>query len=131
MLTRLQAKELILARLSSGGASDELSVVECAGAERAFGWVFQVTGGNAATSATLSQLVIVNKTSGQVVASHTEYEVEKFVRLYEKLLSQNQARNKAWCGTLPFPWPLWRSRSVAERAKEGGFYEIRGKEDEL
>lgn len=132
MLTRLQAKELILARLSSGGESDELSVVECPGAEHAFGWVFQVTGGNAATSATLPRLVIVNKTSGQVVASHTEHEVEQFVRLYEKLLSQNQASSQGWCGTLPlpFPWSLWRKRTVAERAKDDGFYEIGGKEGE-
>ena len=65
-----------MARLSSGAGSDTLSVDECPGHERAFGWVFQVTGGNAATSATLPRLVIVNKTSGQVVASHTEYEVD-------------------------------------------------------
>jgi hypothetical protein len=130
MLTRLQAKELILARLSSGAVSGEISVVECAGAEHAFGWVFQVTSGHAATSATLPRLVIVNKTSEQVVASRTEYEVEQFVRLYEKLLSQNQARSQGWCGTLPlsFPWSLWRKRTVAERAKDGGFYEIGGKE---
>jgi hypothetical protein len=132
MLTRLQAKELILARLSSGAGSDTLSVDECPGKERAFGWVFQVTGGNAATSASLPRLVIVNRTSEQVVASHTEYEVEQFVRLYEKLLSQNQARSQGWCGTLPlpFPWSLWRKRTVAERAKDGGFYEIGGKEGE-
>ncbi len=129
MLTRLQAEELIITRLRFGRESDQLSVVECPGAERAFGWVFQVTGGDAATSATLPRLVIVNKTSGQVVASRTEYKVEQFVRLYEKLLSQNQARSRGWCGTLPlpFPWSLWRKRTVAERAKDGGFYEIGGK----
>ena len=121
-----------MARLSSGAGSDTLSVDECPGHERAFGWVFQVTDGNVATSATLPRLVIVNKTSGQVVASHTEYEVEQFVRLYEKLLSQNQARGQGWCGTLPlpFPWSLWRKRTVAERAKDGGFYEIGVKEGE-
>ncbi len=132
MLTRLQAEELIITRLRFGRESDQLSVVECPGAERAFGWVFQVTGSDAATSATLPRLVIVNKTSGQVVASRTEYEVEQFVRLYEKLLSQNQARSQGWCGTLPltFPWSLWRKRTVAKRAKDGGFYEIGGKEGE-
>jgi hypothetical protein len=132
MLTRLQAKELVLARLNSGAGPNALSVDECPGKERAFGWVFQVTGGNAATSASLPRLVIVNRTSEQVVASHTEYEVEQFVRLYEKLLSQNQARSQGWCGTLPlpFPWSLWRKRTVAERAKDGGFYEIGGKEGE-
>ncbi len=132
MLTRLQAKELVLARLSSGARSDTLSVDECPGKERAFGWVFQVTGGSAATSASLPRLVIVNRTSEQVVASRTEYEVEQFVRLYEKLLAQNQARSQGWCGTLPlpFPWSLWRKRTVAERAKDGGFYEIGGKEGE-
>ena len=132
MLTRLQAKELVVARLSSGAGSDTLSVVECPGAERAFGWVFQVTGGNAATGATLPRLVIVNRTSEQVVASHSAYEVEQFVRLYEKLLAQNQSSRWGWCGTLPlpFPWSLWRKRTVAERAKDGGFYEIGVKEGE-
>ena len=126
MLTRLQAQELVLARLSSGAGSDTLSVVEYPVAEHAFGWVFQVTGGNAAT---LPRLVIVNRTSEQVVASHTEHEVDRLVKLYEKLLAQNQASSQGWCGTLPlpFPWSLWRKRTVAERAKDGGFYEIGGK----
>lgn len=124
--------ELIIARLSSGAASGQISVVECAGAEHTFGWVFQVSGDHAATGATLPRLVIVNKTSGQVVASRTEYEVGQFVRRYEQLLAQNQARSQGWCGTLPlpFPWSLWRKRTVAERAKDGGFYEIGGKEGE-
>ena len=132
MLTSIQAKELVLARLSSGAGSGTLSVVECPGAEHAFGWVFQVTGGDTATGATLPRLVIVNRTSEQVVASHSEYEVEQFVRLYEKLLAQNQSSSRGWCGTLPlpFPWSLWRKRTVAERAKDGGFYEIGGKEGE-
>ena len=132
MLNRLQAQELVLARLSSGAGSDTLSVVECPGAEHAFGWVFQVTGGNAATGASLPRLVIVNRTSEQVVASHSEHEVDRMVKLYEKLLAQNQASSWGWCGTLPlpFPWSLWRKRTVAERAKDGGFYEIGVKEGE-
>lgn len=58
--------------------------------------------------------------------------MEHLVRLYEKLLAKNQVRSQQWCGTmpLPFPWTLWRKRTVAERAKEGGFYEIDGKEGE-
>ena len=104
--------------------------------ERSFGWVFAIslTGGSldAPAAVAVPQWVIVNKHSRQVVASTVKYDVEQFVRLYEKLLSQSQARSQSWCGTLPmpFPWSLWRKRTVAERAKDDGFYEISGKEGE-
>ncbi|HEX6768671.1 MAG TPA: hypothetical protein VF208_04910 [Candidatus Binatia bacterium] len=92
-----------------------------------------MTGDFAASSApSIPRWLIVNKVSHQVVASAVDYEVEEFVRRYEKLLAQNQTRSQQWCGTPkpPFPWSLWRKPTVAERAKEGGFYEIGGKENE-
>lgn len=136
MLTKVEAEKLVLTRLSSRDITEELSIAQFNISERAFGWVFQfsvVTALPRATSATETpRMLIVNKHSGQVVASHIEYELGQFVRRYEKLLSQNQARSQGWCGTLPlpFPWSLWRKRTVAERAKEGGFYEIGVKEGE-
>jgi hypothetical protein len=91
-----------------------------------------VSGNVAASSApAVPRWLIVNKVSHQVVASTVDYDVEEFVRRYEKLLAQNQARSQQWCATpqRPFPSSLWRKRTVAERAKEDGFYEIGVKED--
>jgi len=120
LLTKGQAEELVVERLKSR-----------------FGWAFEVSVSGASPSTTgasaIPRWAIVNKVSHQVVASSVAYDVEQFVRLYEKLLAQNQARSQAWCGTLPppFPWTLWRRRTVKEKAQESGFYEIGGKEDEL
>jgi len=136
MLTKVEAEALVLARLKSPYGSVELSIAEWVGSELAFGWVFEVSvrGADFTASSTpaIPRWVIVNKVSRQVVASTVDYDAEEFVRLYEKLLAQNQARSQQWCGTpqRPFPWSLWRKRTVAERAKEGGFYEIGGKEGE-
>ena len=124
----------MIARLKSRCAEAEISIAEWNGSERAFGWVFEISvlgaGVSASSAAAIPRWVIVNKHSQQVVASSMASDIEQFVRLYEKLLAQNQALSQQWCGTpqLPFPWSLWRKRTVAERAKEGGFYEIDGKE---
>jgi hypothetical protein len=126
----------VLARLKSRCATGEISIAEWSGSERAFGWVFEVSvtgaGVGASSAAAIPRWVIVNKHSQQVVASSVASDVEQFVRLYEKLLGQNQALSQQWCATpqRPFPWSLWRKRTVAERAKEGGFYEIGAKEGE-
>lgn len=134
MLTQVEAEALVVARLNARFAAVEISIAARGEAERSFGWVFEISVGGIDSEATsapaLPRRVIVNKHSRQVVASSTDYDVEQFVRLYEKLLAQNQARSQGWCGTLPlpFPWTLWRKRTVAERAKEGGFYEIRDQE---
>jgi hypothetical protein len=136
LLTKEEAHALVLARLKSRCGSGELSIAEWGASERAFGWVFEVSLSGSEPSAPSApaspRWVIVNKISHQVVASIMNYNVEEFVRHYEKLLAQNQALSEQWCGTPPKPWPrtLWRQRTVAERAKQGGFYEIGGKEDE-
>lgn len=134
MLTQTEAQALIAARLSALAGSAPLAIALSPNGERAFGWVFEVCRDGATTdpAARIPRRVIVNKHSRQVVASSVDYEVEQFVRLYEKLLTQNQARSEGWCGTLPPAWPfkLWRKKSVAEQAKDGGFYEIGAKEGE-
>lgn len=137
LLTKQQAEDLVIARLNSRCAAGEISIAQWSGWERAFGWVFVVsvtpTDSSAASSESdLPRWVIVNKHSQQVVASSVASDVEQFVRLYEKLLAQNQGLSQQWCGIprMRSRWSLWRKPTVAERAKEGGFYEIGGKEGE-
>lgn len=133
-ITQEEAQALVIARLKSRSGGAARAIALSPGGERSFGWIFEVSvdGATADPSLKIPRRVIVNKHSQQVVASSVDYEVEQFVRRYEKLLAQNQARSEGWCGTLPpaWPWKLWRKKSVAERAMDGGFYEIGAKEGE-
>lgn len=132
-LTQNEAQALVLIRLKPRSLGAELAIVADNRSERAFGWVFEIaaSGGGDAASA-IPHRVIVNKHSRQVVASTMDYDMERFVQRYEKLLAAHQGRSAQWCGTLPPPWPwkLWRKQSVAEQAKDDGFYEIGAKEGE-
>lgn len=131
-LTKSEAEALVLARVKSRCPVAEFSIVASGNKERAFGWVFDIVVNGDAAAAALPRRVVVNKHSRQVIASSTDYDAERFVGLYEKLLADNQARSAQWCGTLPpaWPWKLWGKKSVAERAKDGGFYELGAKEGE-
>jgi hypothetical protein len=97
------------------------------------GWIWStvnIPGTTSMLEAKLPRAVIVNKYSEQVIAASGDQEPERLIRIYEKLLAQNQARAGEWCltGSIPRPWNLWRKRSVAESAQEAGFYEIGAKE---
>ena len=131
-LTKSEAEALVLARLQSRCANADLSVFANGITERAFGWMFEISVRGDRAAVSIPRRVIVNKHSGQVIASSVEDDIDQFVGLYEKLLAANQARSQQWCGTIPAPWPwkLWRNKSVAERAMDGGFYEIGAKEGE-
>ena len=74
--------------------------------------------------------MIVNKYSEQIIANCFDHAPERLIQLYEKLLAKNEARAGSWCLTAssPWPWGLWKKRSMAERANDDGFYEIAGKE---
>jgi len=134
MLTKLQAEELVLARLKSLFESAQLSIADTGSLERSFGWVFLVSVDNAAANtvgaAKIPSAVIVNKYSEQIIASSIDHAPERLIQLYEKLLAKNEARAGSWCLTVssPWPWGFWKKRSIAERANDGGFYEIGGKE---
>ena len=98
--------------------------------------MFLLSGGETSSSgdnsAKIPHAVIVNKHSLQVIASYIDRDPAQFIKVYEKLLSQNQSRSDSWCMTASFPWSWlrWRKPSVAELAKDAGFYEIRGEESE-
>lgn len=135
-LTKTQAEALVLGRLKARFECASLSIADHGSEERLFGWMFLLkvgeTGSIDAKTDKIPSAVIVNKHSMQVIASFIDHEPAQFIRVYEKLLSQNQSRNDNWCLTVsfPFPWPRWRKQSVADQAKDAGFYEIRGKENE-
>jgi len=136
MLTKTQAEEMVLARLKARFDCASLAIAVQGSEERPFGWMFLLsvgeTGSIDAKTAKIPRAVIVNKHSMQVIASFIDYEPAQFIKVYEKLLSHNQSRSDNWCRTVsfPFPWPRWRQRSVAEQAKDAGFYEIRGEENQ-
>lgn len=134
MLTKPAAERLVLARLQCRFPSAQLELEEATPGDLLFGWVFSVSAVaelNSNSTQSIPRLVIVNKYSGQVVASSVEPKLEEFVKRYEKLLAHNQRANSQWCGTpgVALPWRWWRRQTVAEQAKEGGFYEIRGREE--
>ena len=135
-LTKTQAEALVLARLKARFDGASLSIADHGSEERSFGWMFLIIGGETDSSgeaaAKIPRAVIVNKHSMQVIASFIDREPSQFIRVYEKLLSQNQSRNDNWCLTASFPlsWLRWRKQSMAELAKDAGFYEIRGEENE-
>ena len=126
---------MVLARLKARFDAN-LSIAEHGTEERLFGWMFLLCGGETGSggeaAAKIPRAVIVNKHSRQVIASYVDREPAQFIRVYEKLLSQNQSRNDNWCLTASFPlsWLRWRKQSMAELAKDAGFYEIRGEENE-
>jgi hypothetical protein len=136
VLTKAQAEALVLARLKARFECASLSIADHGSEERSFGWMFLVSGDEIGssdeTAAKIPGAVIVNKHSMQVIASFIDREPSQFIRVYEKLLSQNQSRNDNWCLTASFPlsWLRWRKQSMAELAKDAGFYEIRGEENE-
>ena len=136
MLTKTQAEALVLTRLKARFDGASLSIAEHGTEERPFGWMFLLSGGETSSSgdnsAKIPHAVIVNKHSLQVIASYIDRDPAQFIKVYEKLLSQNQSRSDSWCMTASFPWSWlrWRKPSVAELAKDVGFYEIRGGENE-
>jgi hypothetical protein len=135
-LTKAQAEALVLARLKARFDRARFSIAESGTEERLFGWMFLIRVGEDGSisndSAKIPRVVIVNKHSMQVIASYVDREPVQFIKVYEKLLSQNQSRNDNWCLTASFPlsWLRWRKQSVADLAKDAGFYEIRGEENE-
>jgi len=144
MLTQEEAKKLLLSRLQARFGLCDLAIAEERAIERAFGWVFFLTETSATAARTSSKSslgpIIVNKHVEQVIASSIAYPPDRFIRIYEKLLSKSRRTASNWCLTLslhslPIHWdpthspPLPRSighrEHLAKRAKQAGFYEIR------
>ena len=125
MLTRDQAKELVLSRLKVRQGPRDFSIAEDRTIEHEFGWLFYVTISESVT--TEPRLIIVNKHVGQVIESSIKYTPERFIEIYETLLTKSQASGGNWCSTvsLPFLWRDFKRRRLAKKAREMGLYEIR------
>lgn len=120
-----------MARLKKNFAAASMTLSEPAPNEYEFGWVFLITTAGGDDGANIPSMVIVNKFSEQVVASSADYDLAEFVRRYQELIGANRTHHQVYQGPMRVPWP-WRRqpvKSVAERAKEAGFYELRGRED--
>ena len=111
MLSQAQAEELVLARLNSRFESAQFSIAHNGVAERSFGWIFLIHAVQSAAGDVLEVkppgAVIVNKYSEQIIATSIDHEPERLIQLYEKLLSENQARADNWCLTVEVDWSWW------------------------
>jgi hypothetical protein len=131
MLTREEAKQLVLARLKDRPEAQGLAIAEDHTIEYPFGWIFFLGGLSSSTprraAPTLQGPLIVNKYAEQVIASSIDYPPERFVELYEALLAKSRAWREEWCISLslPVPWSGWRKRRLAKQIRDMGFYELR------
>jgi hypothetical protein len=146
MLTQGEAKKLLLGRIQSRPGLRDLAIDDERTIERPFGWVFfltetPATAAHSSTSCSLGP-IIVNKNVEQVIASSIAYPPDRFIRIYEKLLSKSRRTASNWCLTLslhslslpihrgptdspPLPRNNGHREHLAKRAKQAGFYEIR------
>jgi hypothetical protein len=128
MLSREEAQQLVLTRLEAREDARDLFIVESRTVERPFGWLFFLGFSATQESETVPyRLIIVNRYAGQVIGSSLHYTPERFLEIYETLLSKSRTTEGDWCRTLslPLPWRGFGRRRLAKNAEEMGFYEIK------
>ena len=132
MLTREEAQQLVLTRLKARQDARDLFIVEDGTIERPFGWLFflavRCSGATALPGIDSYRLILVNKHVEQVIESSIEYTPERFIEIYETLLTKSQAsRERLVLRPYPFRYPGEASAEarLAKTAKEMGLHEIR------
>ena len=125
MLTRTEAKELILSRLKVRHGAQDVSIADDQTSEHEFGWLFYLTLSESSTAE--PRLFIVNKHVAQVIGTSIPYTPEQFVEVYESLLAMSRRSNVNWCLNFPGPvlWGNFLRRRLAKKAKAMGLYQIR------
>jgi len=125
MLTRTEAKELILSRLKVRHGAQDVSIADDQTSEHEFGWLFYLTLSESSTAE--PRLFIVNKHVAQVIGTSIPYTPERFVEVYESLLAMSRRSNVNWCLNFPGPvlWGNFLRRRLAKKAKAMGLYQIR------
>jgi len=125
MLTRTEAKELVLSRLKIRHGAQDVSIADDQTSEHEFGWLFYLTLSESST--TEPRLFIVNKHVAQVIGTSIPYTPERFVEVYESLLAMSRRSNVNWCLNFPGPvlWGNFLRWRLAKKAKAMGLYQIR------
>ena len=125
MLTRTEAKELVLRRLKVRHGAQDVSIADDQTSEHEFGWLFYLTLSESSTAE--PRLFIVNKQVAQVIGTSIPYTPERFVEVYESLLAMSRRSNVNWCLNFPGPvlWGNFLRRRLAKKAKAMGLYQIR------
>jgi|SRR5215472_1419188 len=125
MLTRTEAKELVLRRLKVRHGAQDVSIADDQTSEHEFGWLFYLTLSESSTAE--PRLFIVNKHVAQVIGTSIPYTPERFVEVYESLLAMSRRSNVNWCLNFPGPvlWGNFLRRRLAKKAKAMGLYQIR------
>lgn len=133
-LTLTQAESLALSGLAEHWPDDALGLAEGKTLISECGWVFTVDiAGRGAVSERNGRLfptlVLVVKTSGQVVASSRPYSPQEFAQVCERLLARSHANARAWCLTMSVhlggDLRDGRRHSIAEDAQRAGLEQIR------
>jgi len=125
MLTRTEAKELVLRRLKVRHGAQDVSIADDQTSEHEFGWLFYLTLSESST--TEPRLFIVNKQVAQVIGTSIPYTPERFVEVYESLLAMSRRSNVNWCLNFPGPvlWGNFLRWRLAKKARAMGLYQIR------
>ena len=128
LLTQEEARELALTALTTRWPSASCRIRADEVLVRAFGWVFNIEAVNTEPNAPeVSQsapphLVLVHKTSRQVIATSTAYTPLKFATVYERLLAGSARKAGNWC--LTHGHLTDGLRSIAEDARRAGLQDI-------
>jgi len=125
MLTRAEAKELLLSRLKARHGARDVCIADDQTSEHGFGWLFSLTFSEPST--TEPRLFIVNKHVAQVIGSSIPYTPERFVEVYETLLAMSRRSAANWCLNFPGPvlWSKFLRWRLANKAKAMGLYQVR------
>ena len=104
-LTVSQAEMLARSGLAEHWPEESLGFVQGKTIVSGCGWVFTVdTAGRGAASARNGRLfptlVLVVRTSAQVVATSRPYAPDQFARVCERLLARSLANGSTWCRTM-------------------------------
>src|SRR5215470_12513320 len=124
MLTRTEAKELVLSRLKVRHEARDVFIADDRTSEHEFGWLFYLRLSESST--TEPRLFIVNKHVAQVIGSSIQYTPERFVEAYETLLAMSRRSAANWCLNFPGPvlWSNFLRWRLAKKAKAMGLYQI-------
>jgi hypothetical protein len=128
-LTLAQARERVLARLAVRWPKVSFRDSEDQTLVCRFGWIFmvEVTAvgrlSDLSHATSIPRLVLVNKTSGQTIATSRSYTAREFAKVFEGLLARSQANARNWCLTLDAHLGD-PPRGIAETARAAGLEEL-------